>query len=84
MRHQAQVPAAVAAYFGISRHPGYGDHPTVGQVFRPGRGWVHYPGRKRISGAYVRKARADGITHIAVDWHGRRADFRIEELTRGL
>jgi hypothetical protein len=94
MNRRATEPIAVARYFGsgttwipFSDAPGDGivvhrDHAIVRSVFRPGSGWFRYPCRKRVSGNWVRQARAEGITAVALQVGPRVADFRIEELTR--
>lgn len=79
-RHQSQVPGLIADYFGCGTHPAYTEFPTIGQVFRPGRGWKRYTGTKRVSLSWLRKLRADGVTDVAIDYHGRRADFTIREV----
>lgn len=89
---QAQVPPAVTAAY-----PGLPAHPTIAEVFHPdGRGWLTLRGlpahvdalvtggyRKRISTAYARKLRGEGVTVVALDLgDGRRADFTTAELCR--
>lgn len=74
---QSQVPAAVADYFGPAART---EHPTIGQVYKPGRGWTSYPGTKRVSVSWLRKLRAEGVDFVALDCDGRRADFGINEL----
>ena len=80
MTHQATVPARVAAYFGgpFDRD----DHPVIAQAFKPGRGWTRYPIRKRVSGSWLRKMRAEGYTEVALACRGRLADFTITEALR--
>jgi hypothetical protein len=92
MNRQATEPRAVAEYFGpgttylpFSNAPGDGvvirrDHAVVRSVFRAR--WTRYPWRKRVSGNWARQAKAEGITHVALQVGPRIADFRIEELTR--
>lgn len=73
---QAQVPATAAKYFGAN-----GEHPIIVQAFKAS-GWARYPFKKRISGAWARKMKKEGVTHVALKSGNRVADFRIEELTR--
>lgn len=82
MSRQAQVPALVAEYFGCGTLPPYAEHPLIGQVFRPEVGWRRYTFRKRVSLTWLRKLRAQGATSVAIDYHGRRADFTIAEIIR--
>lgn len=94
MSRQATEPREVARYFGpgwtyipFSDIPGDGvrlqrDHAVVRATFRPDRGWCRYPWRKRISGNWVRQAKAEGVTDVALQVGSRVADFRIAELTR--
>jgi len=75
--HQAAVPAAVYAYFGLA-----GGHPTISQVFYPDRGWKRYPGFKRVSHTEITRLRRAGATSVALtpeggDRHRRLVDFRI-------
>jgi hypothetical protein len=94
--YQSTVPQAAASYFtSVLPHnydfttdrdwpqvAGYHYHPTIAQVFRPGRGWTDYPGTKRISPSWARKLRAQGITHISLRVNNRVADFDIKELVK--
>lgn len=82
MSHQAHVPGAIAAYFGSGTLPPYDEHPLIGQTFRPGVGWRRYTFRKRVSTSWLRKLRAEGVTSVAIDYKGRRADFTIDEVLR--
>lgn len=77
--HQASVPRVAASYFG---HTDYRSHPTIAQVFRPGKGWVRYNHVKRVSGSEVRRLRAAGVTAVALRSGARLADFTIEELSK--
>jgi adenosylcobinamide amidohydrolase len=79
---QATVPAAAAAYFGISTSPARDDFPIVTAEFRPGRGWVRAGYHKRVSGAWCRKLRAEGVEFVELTLGCRRADFSIAELAR--
>lgn len=78
---QAQVPRVAADYF--RRHPlGSGTHPIITHLFHPGRGWVSQLGwRKRISGAWARKLRTQGVTHVALSNGIVRAEFTTKDLT---
>jgi hypothetical protein len=82
--HQAQVPILVAAYFGGHYDGGfaYTRHPIITQEFHPGRGWVTTNYRKRVSVAWLRKLKAQGVTGVALTCDGRRADFTITEILR--
>jgi len=78
---QSQVPAAVRDYIGSDYHPD--DHPIVVQTFREnGRGWQRYPIRKRVSRSWAQKARAEGVTWVALSYRGRVIDFPIEKVAR--
>jgi hypothetical protein len=77
--HHAQVPGIVADYFGQAARE---QHPTIAQTFTPGRGWVRTPQRKRVSVAWLRKIRHEGVTNVALDCAGRTADFTIAEILR--
>lgn len=62
-------------------------HPTVAQVFYPGRGWITYRMNKRITRSWTRKLRQGGATAVQLllgtGNGGRRvADFNLTELTR--
>jgi len=83
MNHQSQVPPVVYAYLrNIGTDPR--SHPTIAQVFKPGRGWVRYPGRKFISASWAQKLRAsEGVTHLGLRVApGRVADFSVAEILR--
>lgn len=82
MSHQSQVPAKIAEYFGCGTLPPYDEHPTIAQVFAPGRGWKTYSGTKRVSFSWIRKLRREGVTSIAIRYHGRVADFTVDEIIR--
>jgi hypothetical protein len=94
MNRKATEPRTVADYFGpgltllrFSSAPGDAitvqrDHAIVRAVFRADRGWTRYPCRKRVSGNWARKAKAEGVTDVALQVGVRIADFRISELTR--
>jgi hypothetical protein len=91
--HQAQTPAAVTRAY-----PGLTEHPIIAEVFHTdGRGWRTLRGytpdvdrlvrggyRKRITVAYARKLRREGVAAVAVNVGGGRiADFTIRELVQG-
>jgi hypothetical protein len=85
--HQAHEPQAAAEYFNRYGRVGWPDmggrdHALIAETFIPGKGWKHYPIRKRISPSWARKMRAEGVTDVALVSAGHRADFRIAELTR--
>jgi phage tail sheath gpL-like len=79
--HQATEPAIVAAYF--NRFAGTDrDHAVIDKVFIPGRGWLRYPIRKRISSSWARKHLSrEGVTSVALSSGGHVADFTLAELT---
>lgn len=76
--HQAQVPSLVADYFGEAVR----EYPVITGQFTPGRGWVRPPIRKRISLAWLRRIRREGVTGVAVTCGGRSADFTVDEILR--
>jgi len=78
----SQVPTVAADYFGLPPLPDRHNRVTIAATFTPGRGWVRYPGRKRVSGSWVRKLRREGVTDLALAYGGRVADFTARELTR--
>jgi hypothetical protein len=79
MSHQATESPIVGRYFGAVLR----DHAIVRAEFHPDRGWVRVVGfRKRISGAWARKLRAQGVTSIQLSSGGRSVDFTIAELLR--
>jgi hypothetical protein len=82
---QSQVPPAAARYFGVDSYGFRGldrDHPIIVQEFTPERGWKIYPLRKRVSRSWLRKIRAEGVTHVMLRSGGRSADFSIAELLK--
>lgn len=93
--HQAQVPQIVRDYFGPDCTTREG-HPIIEQEFRlsnPDRAlpdlgygrrqWVTTGYRKRVSISWLRKLRAQGVTHVALRHGSRLADFSVAELIRG-
>lgn len=80
MSHQASVPTKVAQYFTAIGVGTFHNHPIVTKVFTPGKGWKHYPVRKRVSLHWARQVRAEGVTDVALSAGGHEVDFRIEEL----
>jgi hypothetical protein len=79
--HQATVPPVAAEYFERYREPGNApEHPVITYEFRAR--WVHTGYRKRISGAWLRKLRRQGVTDVTLTAHNRHADFRVAELLR--
>lgn len=77
MTHQSQVPHVAASYFASISVT---EHPLIAETYMPGRGWQRYAGRKRVSHAEARKLRQSGVTMIALDAGGHRADFNVREL----
>ena len=79
MSHSIEPIPAVARYFGDSEAT-----PIVTAEFTPGRGWRTTGYAKRISGAWARKLRSEGVTHVSLTEGGRSADFSIEEILRSV
>lgn len=79
--HSAQVPGLIAGYF-AAHHPATGDHPVITQEFTPGRGWVRQRYRKRVSVAWLRKLRSQGVTAVQVSAGGYNPDFQVDEVIR--
>jgi|SRR5882724_12289142 len=77
--HRSQVPALVAAYFGISIL-GIDGHPLITSEFRPSWGWGRSQTAHRVSVSWLRKLRAEGVTSVALRLDGRVADFTIAEI----
>ncbi len=75
MSRATQPIPIVRSYFGSGP-----DTPVIAQEFRRGNGWVRQTHRKRVSAAWLRKLRREGVTHVALTSEGRTADFSIEEL----
>lgn len=80
---QSQVPPTVAAYFkrfGIDTYRTE-NHPIITQAYSPGRGWVRYPIRKRVSRAWaIKHLRPEGITSVQLTVGTHHADFQVSEL----
>ncbi len=76
MSHRSSVPDPAQAYFG----PGV--HPTISQVFWPGKGWCDAPwkGPKAVSVSALRKLRAQGATDVQLTSGDRCPDFSLQEL----
>lgn len=74
-----RVPRKAAEYFGISQDPPGRDHPVIGAVFTTA-GWADDPARPLVTYRRVVALRGAGVTSVALDWHGRRADFTVAEL----
>lgn len=73
-RHIKAIPTATE-YFAAGT-----ETPTIAHEFRRGNGWVRQIHRKKVSAAWLRKLRDEGVTHVALKFDGRLADFSIEEL----
>jgi hypothetical protein len=80
MSHQAQVPGPIADYFGTGRRPYFEDHPIITRQFKPDTGWTRYPIVKRVSTAWLRKMRGEGVESVEVAHAGRHADFTLDEI----
>jgi hypothetical protein len=78
--YHPRVPRRVAEYFHISQDPPDRDHPVIGAVFTPAAGWAEYTERRLVTYRRVVALRAAGVISVALDWHGRRADFTVAEL----
>lgn len=85
MIHSASVPKVVEEYFlrnhGINTRF-LANHPIIAQSYVPGKGWKDYPFKKRISGAWARKMREEGVTVVALQVGRFTVDFQIKELLR--
>jgi hypothetical protein len=99
MTHQATIPVLVHDYFatdhfsnfaifGPRNHRYCDEHPIIVQVFYSDRGWRTTNYRKRVSCSWLRKLKAEGITHVGLVSGGRWtrsdriADFSITEILR--
>lgn len=78
---QAQIPSVIYDYFGAATIREHG-HPLIAQSFVPGKGWKGLGFNKRVSHSWLRKLKAKGATHVAVDLGGRRADFSLAEIDK--
>ena len=72
----APIPR-LTAYFGAPEAT-----PIVTAEFSEAKGWRTTSYRKRISRAWARHLRAEGVTVVRLTFAGRHADFSIEELLR--
>jgi len=72
--HSIEVIPAVAAYFGADVSP------VIEQEYRVSRGWVVTGFNKRVSRAWLRKLRREGVTSVALRHGARLADFTVTEL----
>ena len=71
----------LADYFGAETFATRG--PIVAQTFTPADGWVTWSRyRKTVTLSWVRKLRAQGVTHVQLVAGGRCADFTVAELLR--
>jgi len=67
IRHQIQPIPILTRYFGACGPLAPGSEiPVIEQAFKPGRGWEHYPFRKRVSRAWLRKTKADGYASVTL------------------
>ena len=89
MSNSMKTPPAAAAYFGqhplLAAGPTLGHreaHPVIVAAYTPQKGWKRYGYNKRISGAWARKMRSEGITAVTLQVGEVRADFQVKELTR--
>lgn len=90
---QGRTPAAAYRYF--TQHPiasvrelaralGIESDPIITSEYRPdgpGQGWTRTGFRKRVTGAWLRKLRAnEGVTHVRLTLGSATAEFSIREL----
>lgn len=76
--HQSKVPEPAVSYFARF---GVVEHPIIGQVYHPDRGWYAHPLHKRVSGSEIRRLRHAGNTHVRLDAGGHLADFQLREFS---
>jgi hypothetical protein len=55
-------------------------NPVIAAEFK--HTWQRQGWDKRVSYAWLRKLRADGVTHVALRFGAREADFSVTELLR--
>ncbi|MCA1571186.1 MAG: hypothetical protein LC798_12885 [Chloroflexi bacterium] len=68
----------------LLRDYGGNGNPVIAEEFRGGRGWVRQSWRKRASSSWLNKLRAEGVTHVAVEFEqGRVVDFTVNEILEG-
>ena len=75
MSHSIEPIPVVAQYFDDPQAK-----PVIEQEYVPGRGWRDTGYNKRVSKAWLRKLRQEGVTSVALEYGGRVADFRVDEL----
>lgn len=85
MNYTSKVPAAAAEYFKIDQRPPREVHPTIADVYYPGEGWSRWQRLPMfrglmISQSKVRRMRSLGITHVAIRYRDKVADFSTKEL----
>jgi hypothetical protein len=83
--HQGQIPPVAIEYFtlvGVDVTSFYGAHPLITQVFIPEKGWRRHGFNKRVSQHWLRKLRAEGVTHVTLSVGGYNPDFSVAELLR--
>jgi hypothetical protein len=87
---QATIPRIVADY--AREHAPHAEHPIVVDEFRPSTGWKRQTFRKRVSVSWLRKLKAEGVTHVGLsmepvdrpsNYRGRVADFEVAAVIRG-
>jgi hypothetical protein len=72
--HSIQPIPIIDAYFGSM------EIPIIVAEFIPEHGWVRQSYRKRISLAWARRLRGEGVTHVTLACVGREADFSLDEI----
>jgi hypothetical protein len=81
--HQAKVPPVATEYFAqYEADQDAREHPIIGQVFYPERGWRRQVFKKRVSRSWLLKLRSDGATAVMLSAYGHDVDFTIAELTK--
>lgn len=78
--HRAQVPGLIEDYFKRC-HADVTEHPIITGHYRDGR-WRRQNYSKRVSGAWLRKLKAEGVTAVQVTAGGYSPEFQIDEVLR--
>ena len=56
--------------------------PIITGEFKPPAGWYATSYKKRVSRAWLRKLKSEGVTHVRLSNGIRSADFSVDELLR--
>lgn len=75
--HNSQPIPILVKYFATSE-----ELPIITQEFTPGKGWKITGFNKHVTRSWLRKLRAQGITHVSLALNGRTPDFSIAELLK--